>query len=305
MLEYTVFVAGRVNDLVYAPDGKHLILAVEQSVLVLTLPTRNLLWHAWVGETAYNVACSPDGSQLAVASASGVSIWSITGQRLDFCDGHAGNVYSVTYIPVNALLVTAGADKMVLLWEWQRGRYRPCFAYRQHTEALREALATPVGERILSYTPFWLHVWQRATGKPLIVYGGPHDPKQSTPWLYRAQWSPDGTMIALAMENAVSLAVLTSDTSHCEELQIQGIWQGHEGRGGTIAFSSGGQMLATAGYDASIRTWCLPTGSKPSVSQWTSFPQPSVKLLAWSPDDTCLCGVTSAQGIDRIQFWRL
>lgn len=62
----------------------------------------------------------PDGTAFAVAEATrDVAIYSISQWKKEktFADGHTGDITAISWSPNGALLVSAGADKQIVLWE--------------------------------------------------------------------------------------------------------------------------------------------------------------------------------------------
>ncbi|MDE0017771.1 MAG: dockerin type I domain-containing protein [Candidatus Poribacteria bacterium] len=67
-----------------------------------------------IGEIAY----SPDGTRLAVASSIGIWIYDAqTGEELDLFVGHTGEVSSIAYSPDGNTLASGSSDGTVLLWD--------------------------------------------------------------------------------------------------------------------------------------------------------------------------------------------
>jgi WD40 repeat protein len=112
----------------FSPDGKWLAAtAIEGSRQVR-------LWEAGTwreagridhgGSPVQQLAFSPDGRRLAVASsAEVVRVWDpATLQEVKSFRGHRGSVYAVAYSRDGRLLATAGADRTIRVWETDSDR---------------------------------------------------------------------------------------------------------------------------------------------------------------------------------------
>ena len=72
--------------------------------------------------TIGNIAYSPDGTRLAVASSIGVWLYDAqTGEELDLLRGHTGSVGSVSFSPDGNTLASGSSDETIRLWNAQTG----------------------------------------------------------------------------------------------------------------------------------------------------------------------------------------
>jgi WD40 repeat protein len=73
---------------------------------------------------------------------------------------------------------------------------------------------------------------------------------------------------------------------------------GHTGRINAVAYSPGGQHLASAGYDQTVRIWDLATGKSRTLTGHTD----AVTTVAYSPDGQHL----ASAGYDQtVRIWNL
>lgn len=76
-----------------------------------------------------------------------------------------------------------------------------------------------------------------------------------------AALDPSGTMVASgSVDGTVRVGPLSGDEPH--------VFFGHEGMVSSVAFSTDGRWLASAGWDKTIRLWPVPDVTKPPLHKW-------------------------------------
>jgi WD40 repeat protein len=104
--------------------------------------------------------------------------------------------------------------------------------------------------------------------------------------VYRASWNRRGTVLATC---GFPEEVFVWDVSSLDRIPQPTVLKGHQSAVTDVAFSHGGDLLASTGWDGTVRLW--------SVATW----EPLVRLfwpgadLKFSPDD-CRLGCESASG---------
>lgn len=111
----------QVTALAWAPDGATLAAAAGNQVLLVDLPSRQVLSRLPAGGLTHGLAYHPSGRLLAAASLDGsVRVWA-TGdpggpQLLAEWAAHRKGATQAVFSPDGALLATAGNDAIVRLW---------------------------------------------------------------------------------------------------------------------------------------------------------------------------------------------
>jgi WD40 repeat protein len=123
----------------------------------------------------------------------------------------------------------------------------------------------------------------RATFAQAVAARLPHIELKTTGNLWDAAWSPDGAMLALAIDKSIWLYSDTlSPIAHLD---------GHMDDVYSLSWRPDGQQLASGGHDNTIRIWDMRPGNSfgklvktLKTSDWTAN-------LAWSPDGTRLASI--------------
>ncbi|MDE0313890.1 MAG: hypothetical protein OXM61_03230, partial [Candidatus Poribacteria bacterium] len=103
-----------------------------------------------IGKGGINeIAYSPDGSKLAVASAIGIWIYNAqTGQELDLYTGHTAEVLSISFSPDGTTIVSGSDDKTIRLWDTNTGEHIRTLS--GHTNSVNGVSFSPDGTTIVS-----------------------------------------------------------------------------------------------------------------------------------------------------------
>ena len=251
---------------------------------------------ARLGKGAINeIAYSPDGTKLAVASAIGIWFYNPqTGEELDLFTGHTGQVYSIAFSPDGTTIISGSDDKTLGLWDVNTGERLQTLS--GHTDTVYQVRFGSDGKTIVSGSADeTLRLWNVETGKHLQTLS------DHTGWIESIAFSPDGNMIvSTSSDNTIRLwdvntseHLRTLSTEHTNWIYsvafspdgktivsasddiIEGkticLWHAHTGErlrtlsGHTdsvqsVAFSPTGHIIASASQDGTIRLWHVNTG---------------------------------------------
>ena len=198
--------------------------------------------------------------------------------------GHSDLVHSVAFSPDGTLLVAAGADTTIRIWEMPGGK--PLGVLRARSAGYPEALAfSPDGTMLAAgNSDSTIRLWNPLTRKHIDVLTGHTGPVRAV------AFHPDGTVLASGGDdNTVRLW----DPATGKPIALL---EGHTGDVRAMAFSPNGALLATGGTDDTVRLWDLDT-RKSSV---LTGHEHDVDTVAFSPNGALLA--TGSQD-DTVRLW--
>ncbi|MFI6500538.1 hypothetical protein [Nonomuraea typhae] len=195
--------------------------------------------------------------------------------------GHTNAISEVNFSPDGRILVTAGKDETLMVWDVARGTRLATLT--AHSTWLRTADFSPDGRLLASGGDDGdVVLWQVATGARLAVLSGHDGPVRDL------AFSPDGRTLASA---GVDRKVVFWDVAGRTAVARV---PGHSGYVQTLAFSPDGRLLATGSADRTIGLWDARRHTQLGV---LSGHTQSVDGLAFSPDGRTLATASPDQTI--------
>ena len=194
--------------------------------------------------SAYTIAFSPDGRQLAAGTDGVVKVWDWKNrQLLHSLPGHdEKNAISVAFSRDGRRLASASTGEAVNLWDTQTWE-QPLRTFLTNPHPVSALAFSPDGSRLAEATfNRKVRLWDTATGE--LRHPLPHDGGVAG-----VAFSRDGRRLASAGEEKI---VRVWDVTTGRE--VLGL-RGHTGPCGCLAFSPDGHRLASASTDKTIRIW--------------------------------------------------
>jgi len=143
-------------EIAYLPDGKRLVVSVEDDVRILDVEMGEPVFESLQGHTssAYCVAVSPDGKWIASGSEDGtVRIWRAeTGELATGPHTHViGVVLAVTFSPDSTLIASGSVEGMICLWDVSTGRLA-MGPLDRHLTSVYSLAFSPDGKQLASHS---------------------------------------------------------------------------------------------------------------------------------------------------------
>ncbi len=299
----------------FSPDGARLATASWDGTARLwdVASGGDLLTFSGHSDRVFGVAFSPDGTRLATSSLDGTArLWeTASGKPLITLQGHSDGVVAAAFSPDGARLATSGLEGTARLWDVQTGRPLallqgffgasirfspdgtrlvgqadlwdvaptiPLPTFRGHSDILTDLAFSADGARVITTSrDTTTRLWDVGSGKPLATLNG-HYVLGETAWPEQLTLSPDGTRLATMDHSAARLWDVKTG-------KLLATLDGHSGILEAMAFSPGGDFIATVGSDETARLWDVMSGKLRFILEGHSM---VVDQIAFSPNGSRL-----------------
>ncbi len=178
------------NAVSFSSDGKHIATVGVRKVQFWDVADGQCRQTYTAAAGVMDVACSPDGNYVAVASEGAVYCWHIKKSNAEFSlTGHEGWLKCVEFSPDGALIAAGGSNGSLSIWDVaSRKRKETIPAHTGHVEAI---CFDDSGKHLVSAgEDKGVHLWNTESAKKMLSF-----PKHPGPVL-AVSISPDGKYLA-------------------------------------------------------------------------------------------------------------
>src|SRR5215472_9433381 len=181
---------GSISQVAYSPDGRRIAVATSTGVV---------LWNEEQGQVervltgpAHLVAWSPDGTRIASGAAGSIKVWDADSGTLLLSLGHAVN--SVAWSPDGTRIASGGAGSVIEVWDAESGALLRTLT--GHTDTVNSVVWSPDGTRIASGSGDFDYPADTTVRVWDADSGALLRTLFGTGSVNSVAWSPDGTRIA-------------------------------------------------------------------------------------------------------------
>jgi WD40 repeat protein len=298
-----------VTCVAWSPDGKMLATRGGDGTAAVWEATKGRRLFTLKKSAVRSICWSPDGKWLATGGEDGlVNVWEATGGRqMLTLPGHTNKVFSVSWSPDGKQLATASVDGTAKVWEAISGK--PLLTLLGHASSLWSVSWSPDSKRLATASDDGTaKVWETTGGKQQLTIKG------HTRGVLSVSWSPDGNWLATGSEDGTAkiwdVAGRRGAVATAGEQGMVTVWEeasnqeragllGRMTRFSPVSWSPNGKLLATTGWDGTVKVLDAANGRESFVLQDSKHSD--VSAIAWSPDGTMLATATSGNG--NVRLW--
>ncbi len=259
------------------PTGTHTLTPLPVSRVIAPGNAADVIeLERWGRGILLDVAWSPDGDLIAVATSLGIYVYAADSLGEELFINTGGYVYSVAFSPNGEQLASSGMNGDLRLWNARSGDLLQ--TYRGHESTVRMVAFSPDGRMLASGgSDSTVRLWDVSSGVLLQTL-------QRDGALRVVSFSADSSRVAGAGSSNYDIQIW--DTASGQLVQTLA---GHTTSVMGLSFSPDGSHLVSSGYDG-VRLWDLRNGSQ----QATLLEGYTLSQITFSPDGSLIAGASDA-----------
>jgi WD40 repeat protein len=235
----------QIQDLAFSPTGDRLLVGGGSpgeygGFELFSWPEGELLHDATEHEdVVYAVSWSADGSEFATAAGDElVATWHADGRRRHTLVGHSRRVLAVAYVPGSELIISAGVDQSLRVWDRTSGEL--VRTLDNHTDVVRDLAVRPGKDGLPMIASAGadrtVRFWQPSIGRLVRFARLPAEPLSLA-------WTDNGARLAVSCTDGRIRVIDPETLTIALDRAVVGGWA-YE-----VAAGAGGRDLAVGGSD--------------------------------------------------------
>jgi len=272
--------------LAVSPDGSRAYSSgYDDTIRVCNVATGGEVWR--IGDMSRpfdSLALSRDGTKLLSSHRDNtLALWDTATGKFDVeLKGHTKTVACVAVSPDGKFALSGGNDNLVRLWDLTTGKELK--QLQGHTGPVRAVAFLPGNRAVSGGHDRTVRLWNLDTGTPVRTLG------TFSTYVLGLAVTRDGKHVAVASNPSAPLIDVESGT-------VTRSFNGHTQALHATAVSPDGKLLATGGFDKTVRVWELDTGRCVAVGRGhTEY----VVSVAFAGNHTIL-----SAGDNSVRVWEL